>query len=129
MLSSPFAYWKENVMDIGATQPLLGSGSGSARESQRAAEAQQKALSAQAVAGSEAITTKQVEAAAASIQEFVQTVQRSINFAVDNGSGHVVVRVTDAGSGAVIRQIPSEEALRLAENLSDVRSLLFKTEA
>jgi flagellar protein FlaG len=40
-----------------------------------------------------------------------------------------VVKVTDAGSGDVIRQIPSEEALQLAENLSEVRSLLFKAEA
>jgi len=56
-------------------------------------------------------------------------VRRSINFAIDDGSGRVVVKVTDASSGDVIRQIPSEEALRLAENLSEVRSLLFKAEA
>ena len=65
----------------------------------------------------------------ATIQEFVQSVRRSINFAVDDGSGRIVVKVTDAGSGDVIRQIPSEEALKLAENLSEVRSLLFKAEA
>ncbi|ARS49525.1 flagellar protein FlaG protein [Ectopseudomonas mendocina DLHK] len=72
---------------------------------------------------------EQVEEAVATIQEFVQSVRRSINFAVDDGSGRVVVKVTDAGSGDVIRQIPSEEALKLAENLSEVRSLLFKAEA
>lgn len=65
----------------------------------------------------------------ATIQEFVQSVRRNINFAVDDGSGRVVVKVTDSGSGDVIRQIPSEEALKLAENLSEVRSLLFKAEA
>lgn len=72
---------------------------------------------------------EEVEDAVATIQEFVQSVRRSINFAVDDGSGRVVVKVTDAGSGDVIRQIPSEEALKLAENLSEVRSLLFKAEA
>ena len=55
--------------------------------------------------------------------------QRSINFALDDSSGRVVVKVTDSGSGDVIRQIPSEEALQMAENLSEVRSLLFKAEA
>ena len=65
----------------------------------------------------------------ATIQEFVQSVRRNLNFAVDDGSGRVVVKVTDSGSGDVIRQIPSEEALKLAENLSEVRSLLFKAEA
>lgn len=75
------------------------------------------------------ITREQVEAAVATIQDFVQSVRRSINFSLEEGSGRVVVKVTDAGSGDVIRQIPSEEALQLAENLSEVRSLLFKAEA
>ncbi|MFI8383512.1 flagellar protein FlaG [Pseudomonas sp. NPDC079086] len=70
-----------------------------------------------------------VEAAVATIQDFVQSVRRSLNFSLEEGSGRVVVKVTDAGSGDVIRQIPSEEALQLAENLSEVRSLLFKAEA
>ncbi len=72
---------------------------------------------------------EQIEDAVASIQEFVQSVRRSINFSLEDGSGRVVVKVTDAESGNVIRQIPSEEALRLAENLSEVRSLLFEAEA
>lgn len=71
----------------------------------------------------------QVEAAVATIQDYVQSVRRDINFSLEDGSGRVVVKVTDAGSGDVIRQIPSEEALQLAENLSEVRSLLFKAEA
>ena len=75
------------------------------------------------------VSREQVEDAVATIQEFVQSVRRNINFAVDDGSGRVVVKVTDSGSGDVIRQIPSEEALKLAENLSEARSLLFKAEA
>lgn len=84
---------------------------------------------ARAVTPAQEVSHEQVEDAVATIQEFVQSVRRSINFAVDDGSGRVVVKVTDAGSGDVIRQIPSEEALKLAENLSEVRSLLFQAEA
>lgn len=84
---------------------------------------------ARAVTPTQEVSREQVEDAVATIQEFVQSVRRSINFAVDDGSGRVVVKVTDAGSGDVIRQIPSEEALKLAENLSEVRSLLFQAEA
>lgn len=76
-----------------------------------------------------AASREDVEAAVATIQDFVQSVRRSLNFSLEEGSGRVVVKVTDAGSGDVIRQIPSEEALQLAENLSEVRSLLFKAEA
>jgi flagellar protein FlaG len=48
---------------------------------------------------------------------------------LDDTSGRVVVNVTEASSGDVIRQIPSEEALRISENLSEIRSLLFEAEA
>ncbi len=75
------------------------------------------------------VSRKQVEDAVSTIQEFVQSVRRSINFSLDDGSGRVLVKVTDADSGDVIRQIPSEEALQLAESLEGVRSLLFKAEA
>lgn len=70
-----------------------------------------------------------LEAAVSDMQNFVQSVQRDINFNVDDSSGRVVINVTEATSGEVIRQIPSEEALRLSENLSEIRSLLFKAEA
>jgi flagellar protein FlaG len=84
---------------------------------------------ASAAEGESTSSREQIEEAVASIQDFVQSVRRSINFSVEETSGRVVVKVTDAGSGDVIRQIPSEEALQLAENLSEVRSLLFKAEA
>ena len=45
------------------------------------------------------------------------------------GVQKLTVKVTDSTSGEVIRQIPSEEALRLAERLDEARSLLFKAEA
>lgn len=84
----------------------------------------------QAVSGkAEEVSRDQVESAVSTIQEFVQSVRRNINFSLEDSSGRVVVKVTDANSGDVIRQIPSEEALQLAESLEEVRSLLFKAEA
>lgn len=70
-----------------------------------------------------------VEAALSNIQDFVQNIQRNLSFALDDSSGRVVVKVTDAASGEVIRQIPSEDVLKLAESLSEARSLLFQAEA
>lgn len=70
-----------------------------------------------------------VEEAVSSIREFAQSIQRNLNFALDDSTGRVVVKVTDGVSGEVIRQIPTEDALRLAESLDEVRSLLFKAEA
>ncbi|WP_394558666.1 flagellar protein FlaG [Aquipseudomonas alcaligenes] len=75
------------------------------------------------------VPREQVESAVSTIQEFVQSVRRNVNFTLEDSSGRVVVKVTDASSGDIIRQIPSEEALQLAESLEEVRSLLFKAEA
>ena len=41
----------------------------------------------------------------------------SLSFSVDEASRHVVVRIRDANSGEVVRQIPNETVLRLSENL------------
>lgn len=70
-----------------------------------------------------------LEQAVSSIKDFVQTIRRDLSFSLDDSSGRVVVKVTDTASGEIIRQMPTEEALRLAESLDEVRSLLFKAEA
>ncbi|ENL8733098.1 TPA: flagellar protein FlaG [Pseudomonas aeruginosa] len=67
--------------------------------------------------------------AVSDIQSFVQSVKRNLNFSIDDSSGQVVVKVIDGDSGEVVRQIPSEEVLKLAARLDDVRSVLFETRA
>jgi len=77
----------------------------------------------------QAVTAESLEEAVSSIKDFVQTIRRDLNFDLDDSSGKMVVKVTDRASGEVVRQIPTEEALRLAENLEEARSLLFKAQA
>jgi flagellar protein FlaG len=48
----------------------------------------------------------------------MQRMNRYLEFQVDEQSGRTVVTVKDRNTGEVIRQIPSEEILRLARNLS-----------
>ena len=94
------------------------------------AEVGKEEAAAQVAAGEKVtVSREQVESAVSTIQEFVQSVRRNVNFTLEDASGRVVVKVTDASSGDIIRQIPSEEALQLAESLEEVRSLLFKAEA
>jgi len=110
-------------------RPLSGSSKAGADSVERKPAEDASAISAAKPDSAAVASREEVEAAVATIQDFVQSVRRSLNFSLEEGSGRVVVKVTDAGSGDVIRQIPSEEALQLAENLSEVRSLLFKAEA
>ena len=69
---------------------------------------------------SEARSEKQREElgeAVTQLNDFVQSVQRDLQFEVDNEMGKTIVRVIDQETQQVIRQIPDEVALRLAENL------------
>lgn len=93
------------------------------------ADTAQAKVAAEQQAEPQPASRAELETAMSNIQEFVQSVRRDLNFSLDDGNGRVVVKVTDATSGEVIRQIPSEEALKLAENLTEVRSLLFTAEA
>ena len=66
-----------------------------------------------------------LEKAVTDIREFVQAAQRKLDFSIDDSSGRIVVKVIATETGDVIRQIPSETALKLAQSLSDASSLLF----
>jgi flagellar protein FlaG len=68
------------------------------------------------------VSAEQIETAVSQLNEFVQSNTRQLNFSVDEGSNKQVVRVTDAESGKIIRQIPSEEILRLSERLQDFQT-------
>ncbi|GLH33441.1 hypothetical protein BR1R5_28280 [Pseudomonas sp. BR1R-5] len=67
----------------------------------------------------------ELQSAVKEIQDFVQSLQRNLEFSVDDSTGSWIVKVVARDSGEVIRQIPSETALELARSLQDVNSLLF----
>jgi flagellar protein FlaG len=62
-------------------------------------------------------TREQLDEAVSQLNDFVQNVQRDLQFEVDNDLGQTIVKVVDQSTKEVIRQIPDELALRLAENL------------
>ncbi|MFT5839290.1 MAG: flagellar protein FlaG [Flavobacteriales bacterium] len=68
------------------------------------------------------VNAEQLETAVSQLSEFVRTSNRQLNFSVDEGSNKQVVKVTDAESGKVIRQIPSKELLKLSERLQDLQT-------
>ncbi|MBF0219293.1 MAG: flagellar protein FlaG [Gammaproteobacteria bacterium] len=55
------------------------------------------------------------------LNEHTQKMDRTLNFSIDDASGRSVIKVTDAKSGDLIRQIPSEEILRVAQWVADMR--------
>lgn len=70
------------------------------------------------------------------LQQAVQTINRklagstSLEFSIDKGTRQTVVKVMDKDSGEVIRQIPSDSALAIAESIGAFqKGLLLKQEA
>ena len=60
---------------------------------------------------------EELDQAVSQLNDFVQNVQRDLQFEVDNEMGQTIVKVVDQQTQEVIRQIPDEVALRLAEKL------------
>jgi flagellar protein FlaG len=53
----------------------------------------------------------------------------SLSFSIDDSSGKVIVKVTDAATGEIVRQIPSEEMLEIARSIDKMQGLLLKEKA
>ena len=61
--------------------------------------------------------------------EAIQQVANGIEFSVDDDTGKMVVRVIDANTKEVLRQIPSEEMLAIARAINSLQGLLISQEA
>lgn len=78
---------------------------------------------------SEATKPEQVEAAVEQIQQFTQALTQNLKFSIDEDTGKTVVKIVDMQTQEVIRQIPSEEAIKIAGALGKIQGLLFNGEA
>jgi flagellar protein FlaG len=67
------------------------------------------------------VSAEQMKAAVLQLSEILQTNNRQLSFSVDEDSNKQVVKVTDVVTGEMIRQIPTEEVLKLSERLQDLQ--------
>lgn len=85
------------------------------------------------------LTTQESQAPASTItkEELVEPIQRindvmrprGLEFDVSEQSTRIITRVVDRDTGDVIRQIPAEEVLLLAEQLEEMQGRLISVEA
>ncbi len=75
------------------------------------------------------VSEEQVKEAVSKLNDYVQSTERTLDFQMDEDSGKTVIKVYDTLSAELIRQIPNELALELAQNLNDEEpSLLFSAQ-
>ena len=74
--------------------------------------------------------TKEVmQAAAQQIQGYLKDSGRNLNVSVDESTGYYVARVVNPETGEVVRSLPSEETLRIARNIDQMRGMLVNQRA
>ena len=71
-----------------------------------------------------AVAAQDLEHAMRKLSASLAAAQRNLTFRVDKGSGRTVITVVDASTHEVIRQIPSEEVLALAQALEAASGLV-----
>ncbi len=86
---------------------------------QIATENAQKADSRQTVADTQNVITQ--------LNENVQKVSRQLEFKVDEQSGRTIIKVKDRESGEIIREIPSEEIVRIGNRIRELAESLHSS--
>ena len=74
-------------------------------------------------------TREVVAKAAAQLQEFVNSMGRNLNFSIDETTGYNVVKVVNPDTGELIRQLPSEELLKISRDFQRLNNVLVSQRA
>jgi flagellar protein FlaG len=70
-----------------------------------------------------------IESSVRQINDYVQTLNRDIEFSVDKEHNRTIIKVIDSDTGEVIRQLPPEDVLQLAKRLEQMDGLLVREKA
>jgi len=104
------------------------------RPVENSAETAQSALDEKRLRQEEAqpgqmMTTAELEEMMGEMQDRLDMMGTNLQFAMDREAESIVVRITDKASGEIIRQIPSEDVVRLRKKLEELTGLLFDGKA
>lgn len=71
------------------------------------------------------LNAAQAEQSLQEINKVLASLSISVQFQIDPGYKDVIVKVVDQDSGKVIRQMPSEDVVRIAKAMDSLKGLLF----
>lgn len=72
---------------------------------------------------------QQLEEAVKAVNDFLQPINNSLQFNIDDETGKTIVKVVDATTNELIRQFPSEEMLSIAKAIDQMKGLLIQQKA
>lgn len=111
----------------GGTSPAASAGAGAVATPQPAPAV--AAIQQAAATPPPQISSEQVKQAMEKIRAAVAPTSQGLQFSMDESSGRTVIKVVDSSTQEVIRQIPSEEALKMAQELERMQGLLLNRKA
>ena len=59
------------------------------------------------------------------LNEQMTSTKRGLGFSFDQSKNSAVIKVTDLNSGNVVRQIPTEEVLKMAHHIDAMKGILY----
>ncbi|MDH3712547.1 MAG: flagellar protein FlaG [Gammaproteobacteria bacterium] len=71
----------------------------------------------------------ELEQAVENLNQTLQDIKRELRFSVDDDTGRTIVKVINADTDEVVRQIPSEQLLNTVRHMEQQAGLLLDTEA
>jgi flagellar protein FlaG len=75
------------------------------------------------------VTIPKIESVTRQIDSFLRSINKSLQFRVDQATGQMIVTIRDDETGEIIRQVPGEDALRIAQRIEDQLSALLDEKA
>ena len=72
---------------------------------------------------------KELKKAVNEINDAFKSMNIQRQFVIDKNTEQVVVKILDTDKNEVIRQIPSEDALRISKNIKEMIGLLFDSKS
>mgnify|MGYP001774319540 CR=1 FL=1 len=75
------------------------------------------------------LTVEEVEQTVEALNEVMTLLERGINFEVDRDMDRTIIKVVDRETDEVIKQIPSEDLLKVIDHMQEMQHLLFDDRA
>ncbi|SFC69895.1 flagellar protein FlaG [Polaromonas sp. OV174] len=75
--------------------------------------------------GAAKLSSEQTRQSLEEINQMLASMSISVQFQIDPDYKDVIVKVVDQDSGKVVRQIPTEEVVRISKAMDNLKGLLF----
>jgi flagellar protein FlaG len=120
------------IQHVGNTAPAVAlnlPGRAAPQGAEGSAQAVHTPLVSEPPAKSAPSSLEQVQQAMRLVAEQVQAKANSLEFSIDKSTGTTVVKIVDTQTRQVIRQIPSQEIIDIAQSIESQQGLLLKQKA